>query len=54
MYSLMALQVVIPVEGLGTLVALEGALGLWRWTAWVVDVKGMRMMRRQPRMMAVA
>jgi len=52
-YPLMPLQVMIPVECLLAFIAFEWPLRLRRWTARMVDVEGMRVVRRQARMMAV-
>jgi hypothetical protein len=50
----MAFQVVIPVEGLLALGAFKRALRLRRRTAWVVDIEVMRVVGRQPWVVAVA
>ena len=51
--ALMALEVVVAVEGLGALVALEGPLRLRRGPARVVDVQVVRVVRRQARVVVV-
>ncbi len=49
----MPFQIVVPVEGLRALAALERALGLRRRRAPVVDVEVVWVMSRQARMVTV-